>query len=73
MAKDKGKAPKAAKPAKGKDVSSGSLGIGDAFAYGISAIIEEQSKKGSEEEAWLGKKKITLDPVKAVNREKLDV
>ena len=73
MAKGKDKAPKAQKAPKGKDVSTGSLGIGDAFAYGISSIIAEQSKKGSEEEAWLGKKKITIDPTKVVSREKLDV
>jgi len=68
----KKKAVKATKRQKPEDVRTGSLGIGDAYAYGISALVEEsKNKKGSDDDSWLGKEKETLDPTKYVDSKKL--
>jgi hypothetical protein len=51
-----------------KDVKTGSLGMGDAYAYAVKGIIDEsKSKQGSNQAAWLGKSKVTIDPKKCVD------
>lgn len=69
--KVKNKASKSDK-SQGQHVRTGSLGMGDAYAYGISALIqEEKAKKSSQKDEWLGVEKETLDPTEYVNSEKL--
>lgn len=55
---------------KSKDVTTGALGLGDAYAYAVEGLTEKQ---GESQEAWLGVNKVTLDPQAHVDRTKLNV
>jgi len=55
---------------KSKDVKTGALGLGDAYAYAVEGLTEDQSES---QEAWLGVSKKTLDPKAYVGGDKLNV
>lgn len=65
------KKPKAkAKKKKAKDAKTGALGMGDAYAYAVEGLTEDQSES---DDSWLGVSKKTLNPNDYVGREKLNV
>lgn len=64
--------PKAKKEAS-KDVKTGSLGIGDAYAYGVKELVENmKNEQGSSQTSWLGVQKESIDVNECVDRQKLN-
>lgn len=65
------KKPKAKKE-KLEDVKTGSLGIGDAYAYAVGEIIEDaKAKQGSRQDSHLGVTKQSIDAKECTDREQL--
>lgn len=55
-----------------KDVKAGALGIGDAYAYAVQGLVgDAKGEKGSNQESWLGKSKVSLDAKSCVDSEML--
>jgi hypothetical protein len=68
MAKSKPKA----KKEKLKDVKTGSLGIGDAYAYAVGELMEQsRGQQGSNQSSWLGVSKQSIEAKDCCDREKL--
>ena len=60
------------KAQKTKDVRTGAMGIGDAYAYGVKGLVEKmKSEQGSSQTHWLGVEKISLDVTEYVDRQEL--
>ena len=56
-----------------KDVKTGSLGIGDAYAYGVKELLQDsRGNQGSNQDSWLGTPKQTIDAKECVDRLKLN-
>ena len=58
MAKSK---PKATKKEQPKDVKTGSMGIGDVFAYGVKELLGDARASKPSQGAWLGVDKQEID------------
>ena len=69
MAKSKSKATKKEEP---KDVKTGSMGIGDAFAYGVKELLGDARASKPSQGPFLGVDKIEIDVKDCVDPLKLN-
>ena len=57
-----------------KDVKTGSLGMGDAYAYAIGSLVDDmKSQQGSNQDSWLGVPKQTVDLESCCDKTQLKV
>jgi hypothetical protein len=64
--------PKKKRETKSKDVKTGSLGIGDVYAYGVKDMVQKmKDEQGSSQTSWLGVPKQTLNADEYTDRQKL--
>jgi len=65
--------PKANKP-KTEDVKTGSLGIGDAYAYAVGELLQDsRTAQGSRQAGWLGVTKQSIEAKDCCDRTELKV